>query len=66
MTTQTLLNIRRNKINNADRLVSKLFPGASLTGFFVGGRPVASRGFLITPKGMDVDAVIAAADLKKA
>ena len=61
----TLIEIARNKINAAGRTISAVFPGASLAGHFIGGKPVAKRAWLITPKGMNVQAVMKAANLKQ-
>lgn len=61
--THTLLTIRRGSINDAARRVAKLFPGSSVTGYFVGGKPVSRRGMLVTPEGVDVTIVKTAAGL---
>jgi hypothetical protein len=66
MNTYTLINIPRNKIRNTDALISKIFPGTSLCGYYVKNKPVASRAFLITKDGMDVEHIISVAKLKKA
>ncbi len=66
MNTYTLINIPRNKIKNTDALISKIFTGASLCGFYANNKPVSSRAFLVTKEGMNIEHIISVAKLKKA
>ena len=60
----TLIKIPRNKINSKHRCIAKIFPGSELKGHFVGGKPVANRAWLATPKGVDVSKVMLTAGLE--
>ena len=63
---KTLIQISRNKINAKNKIISAVWPGATLNGFYVGGKAVPSRAMLTTPQGMKSELVISAAGLKKA
>ena len=65
-TMNALIKIPRNKINAKHEIISKVWPGASLSGHFIAGKPVANRAWLSAPHGSTkstLEGIIRAANL---
>lgn len=66
-----LINIRRGSINRKNREAVQHWDGVSLTGHFIGGKPVARRAWLriddtATKAGLSSDTVLAVLNLSVA